>query len=67
MVSALSQMDRQDMLSRVSDPHREWDFVAVEGGAIGLGVAVEAASRGYSTVLLEQADFDKAPRAAARS
>lgn len=57
MVSALSQMDRQDMLSRVSDPHREWDFIVVGGGATGLGVAVEAASRGYSTVLLEQADF----------
>jgi glycerol-3-phosphate dehydrogenase len=36
-----------------------WDVVVVGGGATGLGVAVEAASRGYSTLLLEQADFAK--------
>ncbi len=34
-----------------------WDMIVVGGGATGLGTAVEAASRGYRTLLLEQADF----------
>lgn len=36
---------------------REWDLLVVGGGATGLGVAVDAASRGLRTVLLERADF----------
>ena len=38
----------------------EWDIVVIGGGASGLGVAVDAASRGFRTLLLEQADFAKA-------
>ncbi len=38
---------------------KEWDIVVIGGGATGLGVAVDAASRGYKTLLLEQADFAK--------
>ena len=38
---------------------REWDIVVVGGGATGLGAAVEAASRGYKTLLLEAHDFAK--------
>jgi glycerol-3-phosphate dehydrogenase len=34
-----------------------WDVIVVGGGATGLGTAVEAASRGYRTVLLERGDF----------
>ncbi len=37
----------------------EWDIVVVGGGATGLGTAVEAASRGYRTLLLEAHDFGK--------
>ena len=37
-----------------------WDFVVIGGGATGLGTAIEAASRGYDTLLLEQHDFAKA-------
>lgn len=37
-----------------------WDFIIIGGGATGLGVAVDAASRGYRTLLLEQSDFAKA-------
>ena len=47
------------MLNKIRDPHQEWDFIVVGGGATGLGVVIEAASRGYSTVLLEQSDFAK--------
>jgi glycerol-3-phosphate dehydrogenase len=36
-----------------------WDFVVVGGGATGLGVAIDAASRGYRTLLLEQSDLGK--------
>ena len=36
-----------------------WDIVVIGGGATGLGVALDGASRGYKTLLLEQADFAK--------
>ena len=53
-------MHRDDMMSRVRthDGH-PWDIVVIGGGASGLGIAVDAASRGYETLLLEQADFAK--------
>ena len=38
----------------------EWDVVVIGGGATGLGTAVDASSRGYRTLLLEQVDFAKA-------
>ena len=38
----------------------DFDFIVVGGGATGLGIAVDAASRGYRTVLVEQHDFAKA-------
>src|SRR5438876_10395878 len=34
-----------------------WDIVVIGGGATGLGSAVDAAARGYRTLLLEQGDF----------
>ncbi len=37
-----------------------WDIIIIGGGATGVGAAVEAASRGYKVVLVEQADFGKA-------
>jgi glycerol-3-phosphate dehydrogenase len=36
-----------------------WDIVIIGGGATGLGCAVDAASRGYKTLLLEQSDYSK--------
>lgn len=36
-----------------------WDIIIIGGGATGLGTAVDAASRGYKTLLLEQSDFAK--------
>jgi glycerol-3-phosphate dehydrogenase len=36
-----------------------WDMVIIGGGATGMGVAVDAASRGYEVLLLEQSDFGK--------
>ncbi len=37
----------------------QWDVIVIGGGATGLGTAVEAATRGYKTLLLEQHDFAK--------
>ena len=37
-----------------------WDVIVVGGGATGLGAALEAASRGYRTLLLEARDYAKA-------
>jgi len=36
---------------------KTWDVVIIGGGASGLGAAVDAAARGYSTVLLERGDY----------
>src|SRR5437764_10842243 len=36
-----------------------WDMIGVGGGATGCGVAIDAASRGYDVLLLEQSDFGK--------
>src|SRR5688572_6449366 len=52
-------MNRPEMLSRVLAQSEPWDMVIVRGGATGAGVAVDAASRGYSVLLLEQSDFGK--------
>jgi glycerol-3-phosphate dehydrogenase len=51
-------MQRQDLLAQVRDTER-WDVIVIGGGATGLGTAVDAASRGYKTVLLEAFDFAK--------
>ena len=51
-------MDRTQNLQEIRQtPH--WDIIVIGGGATGLGTAVEAASRGYKTLLLEQHDFAK--------
>ena len=36
-----------------------WDMVVVGGGATGVGIAIDAASRGYEVLLLERSDFGK--------
>ena len=36
-----------------------WDIIVIGGGATGAGIALDAASRGFKTLLLEQADFGK--------
>ena len=47
------------MLSRVAKREKEWDIIIIGGGATGIGCAVDAASRGYDVLLLEQCDFGK--------
>lgn len=53
-------MNREASLRWAMTETQPWDVVVIGGGATGLGSAVDAASRGYRTLLLEQADFAKA-------
>ncbi len=50
-------MQREQMLSALDGG--PWDVLVIGGGATGLGVAVDAQTRGYRTLLLEQQDFAK--------
>jgi glycerol-3-phosphate dehydrogenase len=47
------------MLEQARTRDTTWDVIIIGGGATGIGSAVDAATRGYSTLLLEQADFGK--------
>jgi glycerol-3-phosphate dehydrogenase len=50
------------MLQRVDERlsrGKPWDIVVIGGGATGIGISVDAASRGHSVLLLEQSDFGK--------
>ena len=51
-------MDRNEMLGRLLKV-KEWDIIVIGGGASGLGTALDAASRGFKTLLVEQNDFSK--------
>lgn len=52
-------MKREEMLRKLKRQKDAWDIVVIGGGATGLGIAVDAASRGYKTLLLEAYDFAK--------
>lgn len=52
-------MRREKNIELLYDDTEIWDFIVIGGGATGLGSAVEAASRGYKVLLLEQHDFSK--------
>ncbi|MDQ6845760.1 MAG: glycerol-3-phosphate dehydrogenase/oxidase, partial [Bacteroidota bacterium] len=51
-------MRREDVLKKVEEG-KIWDVLVIGGGATGLGIALEACTRGYSTLLVEQSDFAK--------
>lgn len=51
-------MDRKRVLQQIGTG-KIWDVLVIGGGATGLGTALEAATRGFSTLLLEQEDFAK--------
>lgn len=51
-------MKRKEMADRLAETD-QWDICVIGGGATGLGVAVDAASRGFKTVLFERFDFAK--------
>src|SRR5512133_327827 len=51
-------MNRQQQLAQLARPIT-YDVAVIGGGATGLGVALDAAARGFSVVLLESHDFAK--------
>ncbi|MBE7173838.1 MAG: glycerol-3-phosphate dehydrogenase/oxidase [Williamsia sp.] len=53
-----SLLNRRQFITRLQETP-EWDIIVIGGGATGLGTALDAASRGYKTLLLEGADFAK--------
>lgn len=52
-------MNRQTMIQELKSHSGEWDVCIIGGGATGLGTAVDAAARGFKTLLVEQHDFAK--------
>ena len=52
----MGSLSRSENLGRLRN-RAVWDVVVIGGGATGLGAAVDAASRGYGTLLLESNDF----------
>src|SRR3974377_1224310 len=52
-------MERSKIIDHVRAHPEPWDMIIAGGGATGVGVAIDAASRGYEVVLLEQSDFGK--------
>lgn len=50
-------MNRTDMLAAMHDRSISWDVIIIGGGATGLGAALESATRGHRTVLVEAHDF----------
>src|SRR5665213_1713004 len=53
---ATDSPSRPNLLRNLDQP---WDILIIGGGATGLGAAVEAASRGLRTLLIERSDFAK--------
>lgn len=52
------EFKRSKLIERIKDTSK-WDVIVIGGGASGLGVALDALSRGFKTILLEQVDFAK--------
>jgi glycerol-3-phosphate dehydrogenase len=50
---------KRDVQLQKAKNEKEWDLIVIGGGASGLGVALESATRKYKTLLLEGADFAK--------
>ena len=55
-MTAPAVIERKRLLAQLREP-REWDVVVIGGGATGLGIAVDAAARGFRTALIEARDF----------
>lgn len=53
------EISRTQQLRKIMDVSTVWDVLVIGGGATGLGVALDAVSRGYKTLLVEGSDFAK--------
>lgn len=52
-------MNRSEIIAHVKAREKPWDIIVIGGGATGVGCAVDASSRGFDVLLLEQQDFGK--------
>jgi len=52
-------LKRDVSLKLIAERSEPWDIAVIGGGSTGVGIAVDAATRGYSVVLLEAYDFGK--------
>lgn len=50
---------RAEQIDLLSNTQTVWDVLVIGGGASGLGIALDACTRGYKTLLVEQSDFAK--------
>lgn len=57
-ISKVYLLDRASILNSLN-VHSPYDVIVIGGGATGLGIALDATTRGYKTLLLEQVDFAK--------
>ena len=54
-----AKFDRLTQLNTLADNTIQWDLLVIGGGATGLGIALDAVTRGYKTILVEGSDFAK--------
>ncbi|TXD91257.1 glycerol-3-phosphate dehydrogenase/oxidase [Subsaximicrobium wynnwilliamsii] len=54
----MDRFKRETLIAQMKT-NETWDAIIVGGGATGLGIALDCATRGYKTLLLEQVDFAK--------
>lgn len=53
-------LNRNALIKNMLDKNgQQWDVIVIGGGATGLGIALDAVTRGFRTILLEQSDFSK--------
>jgi glycerol-3-phosphate dehydrogenase len=52
-------VNRAASLKHLTERDDPWDLAVIGGGATGVGIAVDAASRGYTVCLLERGDLGK--------
>lgn len=53
-------MNRKEMFAKLDDQDVSFDVLVIGGGATGVGIALDAATRGFRTALLEMGDFAQA-------
>jgi glycerol-3-phosphate dehydrogenase len=52
-------MNRGELIERLRERREPWDLLVIGGGATGVAIALDAASRGYHVALVEKHDFGK--------
>ncbi|GAB3431097.1 glycerol-3-phosphate dehydrogenase/oxidase [Niabella aquatica] len=55
----MMSIGRGILTGKLRDENFIWDILVIGGGATGLGIALDAVTRGYKVLLVEQSDFAK--------